>query len=227
MFYQGAHTVYVVAHLIHSWTEHGSLYLHHIGEARQDRVHADRVLIADMERAHVELIHIIYRIFLSCLSYHSHRLGVSISCKASRIFQHRAYALVLLHLIPHRTFHLSGYVHEAVIRTDNDNIIVCKTHITGKLSIEHIVVDVHNRYKAVVSIYLYITQRSEVVRSASHIQGMEHSGKCRQGVCSRCLHLSHHIYHDRTGLTHRKLYLRAAVSRTKGRTKLCVCLADS
>ena len=49
MFYQCAHTVYVFAHLIHSRAEHGSLYLHHIGESRQDGVHADGVLVCKME----------------------------------------------------------------------------------------------------------------------------------------------------------------------------------
>ena len=61
------------------------------------------------------------------LTNDAYRLGICVSCKISGIFQESLNALCLLHFIVHRTFHLTCNIHDAFVRTNNDDIIIVQT----------------------------------------------------------------------------------------------------
>ena len=168
-FNQGAHTIDVVAHLIHTRTEHSTLDLHHVLKTRDDGVNAYRVVICHMEGTHVELVDVIHGIQTSVLSDNTYRLRVSITGKTSGVADQRANTLALLHFVVHRTLHLTCDVHQAVVRTDSNDVVVSQLDIARQLAIEDIVIDIDCRYQMVVTIDLHITQRTQVVRTACHI----------------------------------------------------------
>ena len=179
-----------------------------------------------MEARKVELLHVICRVFLSVLTVHTHGLLVSVTSETARVFQQRSDRLVGFHLVEHRTLHLTRHVHQTIVRTYNNHVVVGETHIARELSVEDIVVDVDGCYKTVVAIYLYITERTDVVCAASHIEGVEDSSKSRECVGTRCLHLAHHVNNDSACLTYRQLYLRTAIACAKRRAKASVSLVN-
>ncbi len=219
-----AHAVYVVAHLVHAGTEHGTFYLHHVREARQHRVYTQRVFIGKVERTHVKLVDVVYRIFLARLAYKAHRLAVGVARKSSCIFKYCRHALVLAHLVEHGALHLARDVYKAVVRTDNYHVVVGKAHVAGQFPVKDVVVYVDHRHEAVVSVYLYVTQRTQLVCASSHVKCMENGGECRQRVCARRLYLAHYVHHYGACLPYGQLYLRTAVPCTQLRAQLCVCL---
>lgn len=74
-------------------------------------------------------------------------------------------------------YHVPGKIHQTVVRTDHNDIVVGKAHITRQFAVEHIVIDIHYGDKAVVAIDLDVTKCTEVVCSSCHIKGMEHGGE--------------------------------------------------
>ena len=179
-----------------------------------------------MEARKVELLHVICRVFLSVLTVHTHGLLVSVASEAARVFQQRSDRLVGFHLVEHRTLHLTRHVHKTIVRAYNNHVVVGETHIARELSVEDIVVDVDGCYKTVVAIYLYITERTDVVCAASHVEGVEDGSESRECVGTRCLHLAHHVNNDSACLTYRQLYLRTAIACAKRRAKASVSLIN-
>ena len=117
-------------------------------------------------------------------SHHSaNRAGtllVSVASEAARVFQQRSDRLVGFHLVEHRTLHLTRYVHKTVVRAYNNHVVVGETHIARELAVEDIVVDVDGCYKTVVAIYLDITERTDVVCAASHVESVEDCSDSRE-----------------------------------------------
>ena len=179
-----------------------------------------------MEARKVELLNVICRVFLSVLTVHTHGLLVSVASETARVFQQRSDRLVGLHLVEHRALHLTRHVHKTVVRTYNNHVVVGETHIARELSVEDIVVDVDGCYKTVVAIYLDVTERTDVVCAASHVESVEDGSESRECVGTRCLHLAHNVNNDSTCLTYRQLYLRTAVARAKRRAKASVSLIN-
>ena len=117
--------------------------------------------------------------FSACLAVQSYRFLVSIACKTTGILQKGIDALVLLHFVDHRALYLSGDGYETIVWTYYDNIVVGKTDITRQFSVQDIVVDVDNCYQLVMSVYLDVSQCTQIVGSASHVEGMEYGGEGR------------------------------------------------
>ena len=201
MFYQTTNAIDASTQLIHAWTEDGTFHLHGVLITCQHAIHGNRVAIRDMERTHIEFLYVEHAIFLTCLSHHAHALGVSIARKTARVFQQRSYALVFLHFIVHRTLHLTRDVDHAIVGTYHNHVVIRQSHVARQLTVEDVIIDVHDGNQLTVAIYLDVSQRTQVVRSTCHIQGMEHAGKGRQRICSWRFHLSHHVDHNRTGLS--------------------------
>ena len=162
----------------------------------------------------------------AALAVDADSLAVSVAGESARILKERSYRLIGFHLIIHRTLHLTRDVHEAVVRSHNDDVVVGKTYIARKLAVEDIVIDIYYRNKAVVAINLDVTQRTYLVRAASHVKGVEDSGKGRERIRTRSLHLAHHVHHDGAGLSHGQTNLAAAVAAAKCGAQTSVGLRD-
>ena len=177
MLYKGAYTVYLFAKVVHARTEYGSLHLYGVGIAWKDRIYADGVAVIHTETGEVELFYIIYCIFPACLAVYSNRLLVGITRKTAGIFEDGVDTLVLLHLVNHRALYLTRYGDEAVVWANYDDIVVAQADIACQLSIENVVVDINHGNESVVAIYLDVTQGSEIVGSACHVESMEYGGE--------------------------------------------------
>ena len=177
-----------------------------------------------MECVHVEFGDVVNRVVASGLAHQPHSLAVGVTGESSCILQQCADALVLLHLIIHRAFHLSGDVHKTVVWLYGYDVAVGKSDVAGELAVEYIVVYVDLAHELVVAVYLDVAERTDVVRPSCHVQGVEHGGESRQRVSARESHLTHHVYCYRACLPERKSHLAAAVACSELRFYAGVCL---
>ena len=214
MFYQRTNAVDLFADIVHTRTEYSTLYFYRIGISWQDGINAYRIAISNVETGKVEFVNIEYSIFSSSFSVHTYRFLISITSETAGILEQGIDALVLFHLIEHRAFYLTRNVDQTVVWTHYDHIIVCKSYIACQLTIEDVVVDINYSNQPVVSIYLNITECTQIVGSSSHVEGMENGSEGREGIGSRSLYLTHHIDHDGFGLTHRQLDMAGRISAT-------------
>ena len=132
-----------------------------------------------METAEIKFFHIEYGILTTCLAIHAYTLYIGIASEATCIFQKRVEALVLFHLVYHWALDLTRDCNQAIVRSNNNNIVVGKSHIACEFSVENIVVNIHNSNQFVLTIYLDISECTQIVCSTSHIECMEHSCKSR------------------------------------------------
>ena len=71
----------------------------------------------------------------------------------------------------------TGDGYETIVWTYYDNIVVGKADITRQFAVQNIVVDINNRYQFVVSVYLDVSQCTQIVGSASHVECMEYGSE--------------------------------------------------
>ena len=83
------------------------------------------------------------------------------------------------------------------------------------LAVQNIVVHIDHGDEAVVAKHLDVTQRTQVVGAAGHVEGIEDGGKGRQGVGAWHAHLAHHVDHDSLGLPHGKFYLGTLIAASQ------------
>ena len=212
-----AHGGDVAAQLVHTLTEHGTLQLDGVLIAVEDAVDAHRVAVGHVEGSHIELTHVEHRELAARLAEHAHRLLVGIAREAAGVFQQRAHALVLSHLVEHRALHLTREVHQAVVGLHHDEVVVGQSDVACLLAVEDIVVDVDGRNQLVAAIHLDVTQRTDVADTLRHIEGVEHGREGRQRIGAGSLHLAHHVHRDRACLAQRELDLAALVAGTERR----------
>ena len=201
----------MAAQLEHTRTEHSTLYLNHILVTINHAIHGDGIAIGHLEVRHVELVYIIYGIALATLAHQANRLLVGIASKTACIFQQGRNALVLTHLVEHRALHITGNTYQAIVRTHLDDIVIMQHDITCQTTIQDILVDIHNGYQFSSTIYLDVTQGTEIADTTGTIQGVEHGSKGTEGIGTRGLYLAHHIDHDGTGLTNGELQVTAGI----------------
>ena len=216
MGYQRAYRVNLITQLILTGTEDGTLDLHHVIIAVEHSIDYHSIPIIHLERVHLKLIHREDGISLTRLTGQTDRLLISIPREASRIFQQCGDTLVLTHLIEHRAFHLSGDTHQTVIGTYLDDITLLQTDITCKTSIEDVLVDIHDTDQVAITVHLDVTQRTKVVDTTCHIEGMEHGREGTEVVSTRCTYLTHHVNHDGAGVTHGQFDITAAIAGAQG-----------
>ena len=199
-------------HLVHTWTEDCTLDFHHIGVAVEHGIYEDGVTICHLERCTLKFVKIIYGIAAAALAHQAHSFGEGIARETTRIIDEGAQTLGALHFVIHRTLHLSRDIDQTFVGVNGDNISRGQTHVASQVAAENIIINVHLGDKRSVSIHLYITQRSDVVDTASHIKGMKYGSKCRQVVSTRHNDLAHHIDCNGTGLAHRQSDIRTAIT---------------
>ena len=199
---QGLDAVDVITNLVHARTEYGTFNLYHIRIAGDDGVDADRVVVGHAERCHVELVDIMYGVLAARLANNTYRLAVGVTRESTGVVDQRAHTLCRLHLVIHGALYLTGHINQTVVGTHHDDVVVTQTDIAAELAVEDIVVDVDGADQTIVAIDLDVTQGTNIVRTTSHIQGMEHRGKGGQCVGTRGLHLTHHVDGDGACLTY-------------------------
>ena len=177
MLYKRAHAINVLSNVIHARTEYCSFHLNCVLVSWQNGINAHGVAVGNVETAEIKFFNVEYGIFTTCLAVHTYTLHICIACETTCIFQKRVEALIFLHLVYHWAFHLTRYSYQAVVRTNHDNIVVGKTHIACELSVENIVVYIYNCNKFVVAIHLDVSECTQIVCSACHIECMEHGCK--------------------------------------------------
>ena len=209
---QGTHAVYLVSHLVETRAEYGTLHLHGVLIAGQDGVHAHGVSIGYTERREIKLVHVKHGIFPACLADDTHRLGISVAGETTTVFQQRGKALVLAHLVYHGALHLSVHLHQTVVWSNHYHVIGTQPHIACELSVQDIVIDVHPTHQFAVAIHLDITQRTKIIGSTCHVEGMENGGESRERIGAWCFHLAHHVDGDGLSLPHGEPHLATAIS---------------
>ena len=152
---------------------------------------------------------------IACHTIQTNRLTIGTRSKTACIFEQGSHTLVLLHLIGHRTLHITCDIHDTVERTNHDDIIVCQTDIAREFTIEDIIIKIDRGYLAPPTEDLDVTQRTDAIDTACHIQGMENRGKGREGISSRRSNLTHDIHTDGAGLTNRQTDLRTLITSTE------------
>ena len=158
--HQGLHTGNLLAQLIHAWTEHGTLHLHHVLIAVQHGIHEDRVAVGHLKGGHIKLIYVEHRHLRAQLTNHAYRLAIGIAGKVAGIVDEALHALVALHLIVHRALHLTVGTHQTVVRAHRNHVIVLQAHITFQVAVEDIVIHIDRGDQSVVAIHLDVTQRT-------------------------------------------------------------------
>ena len=169
--------------------------------AGQNGVDAHAVAVGHMKAAHVEFLNVEHRIFASRLAVYANSLCIGITGEASGIFQEGAYALVFLHFVVHGALHLARDVHQTIVWSHGNYVAVVQPYVPCHLAVQDIIVDVAHADEVVPAVYLDVSQRSEVVRSTGHVQGMKYGRECRQGVSAWHFYLSHDVDGDCTGLS--------------------------
>ena len=198
---QGLDAADAAAQLVHAGTEHGTLDLYHVLVAHQRGVDADGVLVHDLERAHVELADAEHRVAVAGLAVDADGLRVGVARESAGIAQQRGCRFRLLHLVEHRALHLTRDVDQRLVGTDRDDVVVLQAHIARQLAVQQEVIHVDVRQQTAIAVYLDITQRSNLVGTASHIQGIVDAGKGRHGIGARHLHLADDADGDGARLT--------------------------
>ena len=121
---------------------------------------------------------------------------------------------------------LTGDVHQGLVGADGDDIVVLQTDIAGELAVEQEVVDVDIRQQSAVAEHLDITQRTDVVGTACHVEGVIDGGKGRHGIGSRHFHLTHHADGDGAGLSEGQLDLGVLKAGTEDASQFGFSLTD-
>ena len=137
---------------------------------------------------------------LTCLTLHAESLLISIGRESAAIFQQGEQALALTQLIRHRALDVAINLDNALVRSHLNNIVVLKADIACKAAIEDKLIDIDNGYLATLTEHLDITECSQRADTTSPIEGMEDSGKGREGIGAWDADLTHDIDHDGTGL---------------------------
>ena len=167
-----------------------------------------------------------YRILAARLADDAYRLAIGVTREAAGIVNQRTDTLRGLHLVVHGALYLTCDVDQTVVGAYHDDVVVAQADIAAQLAVEDVVVDVDGANQTVVAVYLNITECTNVVRTTSHIQGMEYGGKGCQCVGARCLYLTHHVDGDGARLTYRQAYLTAAVAGSQLRADAAVGLSN-
>ena len=68
--------------------------------------------------------------------------------------------------------------------------------ITSQLAVQQEVVNVDITDQLALAVYFHVTQRTDFVRAAGHVEGVVDSGKGRQGKCAGHLYFTHHADGD-------------------------------
>ena len=94
--------------------------------------------------------------------------------------------------------------------------------ISSQTAIQDILIDINYGNKLSTAVNLNVTKGTKVANTTSHVKGMEHGSESTQGISTRCLNLSHHVYHNGAGLTNSELQVAAGILAAKGSAKLCL-----
>ena len=200
--------------LIHARTEHGTTNLNHVLIAVQGGVNADAVLIHQLERAHVEFANAEYGVACTCLTIHADGFGIGVASETASIAQKGSGTLGLLHLVEHGALHLTRDIHQSLVGTDGDDVIVLQTYIARELAVQQEVVDIDIRQQLAITVNLDITQCTYIVRTACHIQGIIDGGKGRHRIGARHFDLTHDADGDGTSLSQCQFNLRTLIAGT-------------
>ena len=119
-----ANAIDILANLIHTRTENGTFDLYHILIASNDRINTYRIFVSYTKRACIELVDGINGILSAILANDTNRLGISITCKTTCVTYECTKTLILLHLIIHRSLNLTCDIDQAIVGSNNNNIIV-------------------------------------------------------------------------------------------------------
>ena len=211
-FDERLHGVDVAAYLVHAGTEDGALDLYHVQITVQGGVDADGVFVHQFELAHVKLADAEYGIAVAGLAVYADGLGVGVAREATGIAEQGGSTLRLLHLVEHGALHLTGDVDQCLVGTDGDDVVVLQAHVACQLTIEQEVVDVDVGEQTATAVHLDVTQRSDVVRTAGHVEGIVYGGESRHGIGAGHLHLAHHAHRDGACLPQGQLNLRTLIA---------------
>ena len=156
-----------------------------------------------------------YGVLTARLAHDAYRLAIGITSKATGIVNQRAHTFGRFHFVVHGALYLTGDIYQAVVSTYYDDIVVTQADITAELTIQDIVIYVDSANQTVVAINLDVTQCTDIVRTASHIQSMEYRCKCCQRIGTWCLDFTHDVNRDGASLTYRQANLTAAIACTQ------------
>ena len=78
----------------------------------------------------------------------------------------------------------------------------------------------------VVAVHLHVSQRTDLVGTAGHIESVIDGGKCRHGIGARGLDLTHHADGDGTRLANGEFDAGTLESRTQHTSQLGFGLTD-
>ena len=134
-FEQLAHGADVAAHLIHAGAENGAAHFHHVAEAGEHRVDAERVAVFQLEGASLKFVEAVNGVFAAFLADEAHGALVGVAREAACIFYEGAHALGALHFVEHGAFHLAGDVDQGRVGAHHDDVARSQADVAREFSV--------------------------------------------------------------------------------------------
>ena len=168
-----------------------------------------RVTVHHRESVQIGLLHRDQTALAAALAVDRQPLGIGVPGKPSGILDQLAQRLALLQLIDTLALHLSPYGDVAVVRRNDNHVVVLEQDIGFVLSVDQVVVHVQIGDLPAVAINLNATQRSDVVDTSGRIDCIEHRSQRRQRIGPRHGDLARNIHLDAPYLAQRNPDLSA------------------
>ena len=203
---------------------YGTPHLHHVAVARTHTIHLHLIQVLEVERSHIELLHGINAVLGTRLTRHAYLISIGITRITTTIGHELFHRLAALHLVPHGALDLTRHIDQAVVGTYHDDIIVLQSHITGRITVDEIVIDIDRGNHASAAIHLDVTQGTVVIDTTGGIERIEGTGEAGQTVRAGHVHLTCHLHLNGTDVPYGEVELAVAVTLSQTALQHTACL---
>ena len=182
----------------------------------QHAVYRNGVAVHQLESIAVEVVNGVDRKQAARLADEIYAGLVGIAREAAGVFDERTDTLVLLHFVVHWALHFTRYLHQAFVGFHDNHVARSQAHVALHVAVEDVVVDVAGGNELALAVDADVTERTDFVRTARHVEGVEDGGEGGEGVSAGHDHFAHHVYGDGAGLAHGEAHVGTAVALAEG-----------
>ena len=132
----------LISQLITAGAEHSTLNLYHILITVQHGIDLDDITISHLEARHIELLNGMDTITLARHTGEANGLLKGITGITTGILDGLGNRLGGAHLVNHRALHLSLDIHQSLIGTYDNHVVLLQTDITSQTTIQDVLIDI-------------------------------------------------------------------------------------
>ena len=191
------------AEFVHARTVNRTAHLDTVGETIKRGVYRHGIPVLEPIRGELPGRDIEQLMFTTRFTNQAYFLGIGISRKAAGIIDQRPERFVALHLIVHRTLHITIDADEQFVGRNNDHIALLETDVVRKPPVEDILIEIHRGVLLAAAHDPHVAQRTDIRHASGLVEGMEYRGERREPVRSGSGDLAHDVDLDRADLTQR------------------------